>query len=146
MRPPLVPPTPSVFVALWLIVAVPVMSAVLLDWLAHRDHRTAAELQRARVNRLDARAAELEVRPAGVGREDLDLVEQRVGQCEAKLADVRQVLEVLIRTEQSTGRLRWNLERLPRPISDWPAWPCRGEMIGSITERRHPCDREGARP
>lgn len=122
--------------SLWLLV-VTTMTFTLWTWMAQRDLGVAANLQRARVNELRGMVEHL--RQQRVVRDPDGLVEQ-VAQCEAKLADVRHVLEVLIRTEQATGRRRWSLEALPRPVSDWPSWPCRGAAIGSITERSHPCD------
>lgn len=136
--------TPVLLTALWVAVAVPTMTAVLWTWYAQTDAAAAMRLQRGRVNDLDARAAQFEVDVDTMPVGDVPELAERIGQCEAKLADVRHVLEVLIRTEQTTGRARWSLEALPRPVSDWPAWPCRGQHIGSITERSHPCDRERA--
>lgn len=135
--------TPVVFLALWLTVSVPATAAALLHWNAERDLGAALELQRDRVGLVEARAAELaadvDAIPPAATAAEVEQLEQRLGQCEARLVDVRHVLETLIRTEQHTGRQRWSLEELPRPISDWPDWPCRGEAIGSITERTHPC-------
>lgn len=103
--------------------------------LAHyriRDFSAAAELQRQRASRAEARLASVESRrvladPDGVVAR-LAATERAVAQCEARLADVRLVLDTLIREDRWPGRVE-----LPRPVSDWPPWPVRGAAIGSIT-------------
>lgn len=126
---------PSLLVALYLTIGIPAVYSALTV----RDHDLALRLQGINLARVRGDVTELRDRPPV---RDPDM-ERRLAACEAKLADVRHVLEVLIRTEQA-GRARWRLEELPRPMSDWRPWPCRGEAIGSITEKRHPCT-EGAR-
>jgi hypothetical protein len=79
-----------------------------------RDIGSALELQRDRVNRLDARVVELASEPPPTLAAD---TAARLDQCEAKLSDLRNVMDVLVRESQFRGRVR-----LPRPVSDWPAW------------------------
>lgn len=103
------PSTPVVLTALWLVVAVPFMTAVLLAWVEQRDVTGADELQRGRVNALDARAAQLEV---DVGQVDEQLEALDVAALRAELAETRRRLESLCLALATVARTASGAERL----------------------------------